>query len=113
MCNEDMVRNAVEGSGGRRRAPREALARTDHLLGVLEELNLEDRGAHRLPRTVGREVEEIRALLSPQAQTRFTGCRTVQEYLDATFDVQEELLGACAWAARLDAGWDLPLARAS
>ena len=115
-CSDDMVRNAVEGTkdGARRRGPRAALARTDQLLGQLEELNLDDRGTQQLPATVGDELAEISALLSQGGRARLAECRTVQECLDGLFDVQEELLDACAWAARVEAGWEMPpLARAS
>ncbi|MBO0688158.1 MAG: hypothetical protein J2P40_01105 [Candidatus Dormibacteraeota bacterium] len=115
-CSEDMIRNAVAGTKARarRRGPRAALALTDRLLGQLEELNLDGRGNQRLPARIRGELAEIGPALSANAHARLEASRTVQECLDAIFDVQEELLGACAWAARVEAGWEMPpLARAS
>ena len=115
-CSEDMIRNAVAGTKAsvRRRGPRAELAQTDRLLSRLEELNLEDRGDRKPPREVRAELEEIGPLLSPDARARLERGQTVQECLDALFDAQEELLAACAWAARVEAGWEMPpLARAS
>ncbi|MBO0689904.1 MAG: hypothetical protein J2P40_10070 [Candidatus Dormibacteraeota bacterium] len=115
-CSDDMIRNAVAGTkaGARRRGPRAVLAQTDRLLGQLEELNLDDRGNQKVPAVVRRELAEIGPVLSSDARGCLERSGTVQECLDAIFDVQAELLGACAWAARLEAGWELPpLARAS
>ena len=115
-CSDDMIRNAVAGTkaSARRRGPRAVLALTDRLLGQLEELNLDNRGSQKMPAVVRRELAEIGPFLTSGARRRLERSGTVQECLDAIFDVQEELLGACAWAARLEAGWELPaLARAS
>jgi hypothetical protein len=115
-CSDDMIRSAVAGThaSARRRGPRAALALTDRLLGQLEELNLDDRGDHKVPAGVRRELAEIRPLLSSDARAGLDRSRTVQGCLDAIFEAQEELLGACAWAARVEAGWEMPpLARAS
>jgi hypothetical protein len=65
---------------------------TDRLLDQLEASNL--GGGGRLDARMRRSIDRTLEGLPPAARERFPNCRTVQEALDGTFAVQEELLSS-------------------
>jgi hypothetical protein len=69
---------------------RQALARTDDVLGKLERRNL--RGQRELDEGMRRDLARTLGALPPDAKGRFPEARTVQEALDGIFAVQENLM---------------------
>ena len=95
--SEDIARHAFNDwkAGISRQGPRDLLHHTDRLLWNLEVLNLAGCGQLRLPSGLRGEVVALKERLSLGARTRLTRCRTVQDHVDAIFEVQKDLLSAC------------------
>ncbi|MBO0732422.1 MAG: hypothetical protein J2P57_24380 [Acidimicrobiaceae bacterium] len=110
--SQEITRHAFDGwkTGILQQGPRDLLHRTDQLLWELEMLNLAGCGRRRLPSGLRDDVVSLEGRLSLEASNRLDRCRTVQDHLEAIFEVQEHLLRACVAHSLGDLGRQLLLA---
>ena len=110
--SQEIARHAFDGwkTDILRKGPRDLLHRTDQLLWELEMLNLAGCGPQRLRSGLRGDVDQLKERLPLEARYRLGRCRTVQDHLEAIFEVQEYLLRACVAQRFGESGRQLLLA---
>jgi hypothetical protein len=81
----------TEGATRSTRRYRELRARTDLLLDYLERMNMRYPQGRKLDRRARQTIQRVLAELPEPARASFPSCGTVQEALDAVFELKKEL----------------------